>query len=90
MSMRRLVKVAVSNIIIIDLFKKGWNPCEDGFIICTTGIQEDAVFMNAYTEPGKRTVYFVFEHDSFPEVAPGEEIPEYQVSYTRFKGKGML
>jgi hypothetical protein len=44
-------------------------------------LPEDAEFVWSYMAPDGRSVYFVFCHESFGDVAQGEKIPEVYLTY---------
>ena len=48
---------------------------------CVMGLPEGARLVEAFEDPHKDYVYFVFEHESFDAVADGAEIPAVKVMY---------
>ena len=77
---RRYKIVPVLQQIIVDMLRKGF--IHKGTIECVDGVPIDAKFVTMFTDLEKMTVYFVFEHISFPETPLGEEFPVMQATLT--------
>ena len=67
---RRLVRLAVDNVIIDSIFRTGYVPP-----MIVDGIPKDAVMVGTTFDPSSNHVNVIYQHDSFAEVETGEVIP---------------
>lgn len=84
---RRLMSVPVTVELLIEMIREGYR----GGAECTQGIPADAVLVSSRvkTEPnGSQAAHLIFEHESFPLVEPGAEIPTKQIIFFRVRLEG--
>lgn len=77
---QRVKAIAIACPLLEQLLRGGWSGDE---LTVTGSVPEDARLIGAYTEPGHRTSYLVFEHPSFDEVPIGEKIPSVFPTFHR-------
>ena len=79
MPTRKIVKVYVSFGLIVSMMTQD-NEIQK--TKTTAGLPPDAQFIYNGYDQNRGEVFFIFTHDSFPEIHDGDEIPEFQIRFT--------
>ncbi len=81
MNETNLVKVQITNEIIVGMLTKGWSAKH---ITCIEGLPESAKYVRGYTDE-RGDAFWIFEDKSFEMVRHGREIPSltpiFQIEY---------
>ncbi len=88
----RLKSVRISIDLLHKMITEGWEAGTDTIVRCTEGLPEGAVFEYAtrsdpaYSEPAySEPAYMalVFSHPDWPELNTGQDIPVFEVVFSR-------
>jgi hypothetical protein len=80
---RRLVKVAITFELLFEWLTQDNEVT--GPLKTTKGLPPNAVFVASFFDDRKMEAFLMFEHDSFPIVQYGGEIPYFNIEFTRFQ-----
>ena len=64
---------------------KGWCTDPEYVTFCRKGLPDGAELVNSFYDGDKRSVVFVFHHESFPDVPQGAELPMQEVEYKQVR-----
>lgn len=84
---RHLMAVPVTVELLMEMVREGYR----GGAECTSGIPADAVLVSSSIKTeanGAQAAHLIFEHESFPLVEPGTEIPTKQIIFFRVRLEG--
>ncbi len=74
MNKRRLIRVPIHLDLWLDAVRQ---DSEHPAYKCVEGIPQDAEFISSGFDEQARVTYLIFRHDSFAEVEPSEQLPEF-------------
>lgn len=79
--MARIQGVEVSRELWQDLTTKGWHTDPKYVLVCREGLPEGAELVNSYYDGQRRSVIFIFHHESFDNVPCTAGVPIADVQY---------
>ena len=78
----RLVRVLVSDVLLVEMMTDGWSTDPGVVIRCIKGLPPGARFVGVSHGDDLKTAAFLFEHESFAEVRSGQP-PILSVEFSR-------